>query len=475
MAEGEECDSLRRNSPAQCRLLAANPAMAGTIRARSGAEWTPPAPRPAAPGGTPTVAILRTADAPPCAYLGLPIPGEGGAQATRECAACRGSVRLKLWACLHPGHEEHPETTAKDCRRCADYEAGGAERATPNRSDDVSAGTMPVKMVVPSQKRPGIWRGGVIQIMATRSCDLACHGCTAGSNLVSKPAVMTPEQFEAAVLSLEGYWGVYGCFGGNPCTSRYFPDYCRILKAHVPYQQRGIWTNRMMGHGALIRTTFNPAVSNVNVHLSQEAYDEFAADWPEAIEARKEHVDRGLTDDARHGSPWISMKDLEELPFPDGSSRPNTEANRWELIGNCTINKNWSSIVGLVGGELRAFACEIMLHAAAMHAENPDWDETGQPMPDVGLAVEKDWWRRPLADFEGQFRTFCHNCSVPLNRPGQLAIGGEREEFSERHRWIARPKVRGREVAFISSETLEKRDRPATQYLKGVTPGYRDQ
>jgi hypothetical protein len=443
-----------------------------------------PASVPAGPPRFEPAPVVLVGSRPPCVYLGLPIPDEGGGQAMRECASCRGSVRLKLWACLHPGHEGRPETTTRECLGCPDYESGGEGQkaegtvaASAKRSDDV--GAIPVKMVIPSDRRPGIWRGGVIQLMVTRSCDLACHGCTAGSNLVSKPAVMTPEQFEQAVLSLgfggpEPFWGVVGVFGGNPCTSRYFEDYCRILKAHVPYAQRGLWSNRLMGRGAWARTTFNPNVSNINTHLSKEAYDEFKAEWPEAIEARPEHAMRGLTDDARHGSPWISMKDLEELPFPDGSVRPNTEENRWALIGGCTVNKHWSSIVGLVGGELRAFACEIMLHAAAMHAENPDWDRTGRPLPDLGLPALPGWWKRPRTDFDEQFRTFCHNCSVPLNRPGQLAIGGEREEFSERHRWIARPKVRGREVAFVSSETLEKRDRPATEYLKGVTPGYKD-
>lgn len=331
------------------------------------------------------------------------------------------------------------------------------------------------KMVLPSHKRPGVrgMRYGILQIMTTRGCDLSCHSCTAGSNLVAPKGTMTPEQFEEAVVSLKGYWGVIACFGGNPCTSKYFDDYCRILKTHVPFEQRGIWTNRLFGKGPLCRVTFNPKCSNINVHLSDEAYREFEADWPEAIEARRAHTEDGLNLDSRHASPWVSMKDLDSLSFPDGSVRENTEANRWELIGECPINKNWSAIIALVGGKLRGFACEIMGHMAAMHAENPDWDETGRPMPDVGVPVVPGWWRRPLADFEPQFRACCHNCAVPLNRPGQLAIGGEREEFSERHRFIARPKTKDRPVAFITSESLAKRDRPSTQYLPGVTPGYK--
>lgn len=343
----------------------------------------------------------------------------------------------------------------------------------PRKKEDLNvAEALPVKMVVPSEKRPGVWRGGVLQIMVTRSCDLACHSCTAGSNLVSKPAVMTPDQFERAVKSLDGYFGVVGVFGGNPTTSRHFEDYCRILRAHVPYERRGIWTNNPMGKGALCRITFNPAVSNINVHLNDEAYREFERDWPEALSARAKHTHAGLVEDAVHGSPWISLKDLDSLPFPDGSDRENTESNRWDLIKDCTINKSWSAMVCLVRGELRAFACEIMGHMAALHGDNPNWDLSGQPMPDIGLKVEPGWWRKSLEEFGDQFRTCCHNCAVPLNRPGQLAIGGEREEFSERHRFIARPKVKGRAVQFISSESLAKRDRPAIEYISGAAPAY---
>ena len=387
---------------------------------------------------------------------------------------------------------EHRDARADACKLCGcRLEHGVAmlpsktEMATedcprgkwPKVGSEPMASGLPVQMVVPGQKRPGVWNGGVIQIMVTRACDLACHSCTAGSQLISRPAVMTPDQFEAAVRSLgfgvpgqEPYWGIVGVFGGNPCSSRYFEDYCRILRGLVPFNQRGVWTNNLLGKGALCRITFNPKTSNVNTHQNADAYAEFEREWPEAIAARKEHVLRGLNDDSLHGSPYISMKDLETLPFPDGTDRENTEENRWKLIGGCTINKGWSAMVCLVGGELRAFACEIQGHMAALHADNPDWAGTGKPMPDLGLPVEPGWWRRPAADFDAQFREMCHHCAVPLNRPGQLANGGECEEFSETHRHIARPKRRERPVQFINSESLGRRDRPAIEYLSGAAP-----
>lgn len=72
--------------------------------------------------------------------------------------------------------------------------------------------------------------------------------------------------------------------------------------------------------------------------------------------------------------------------------------------------------------------------------------------------------------FRRQVETHCHHCGIPMRRPGQLAVGGEREEFSETHRYIARPKVKARPVAFVGLESLTRTDRPSTEYLPGTTP-----
>jgi hypothetical protein len=44
----------------------------------------------------------------------------------RECPSCRGSVRIKVFACRHPAHHE---TTLAECAACTDHEpfaeAGG--------------------------------------------------------------------------------------------------------------------------------------------------------------------------------------------------------------------------------------------------------------------------------------------------------------------------------------------------------------
>lgn len=375
-----------------------------------------------------------------CAHLGDVIRLE-------DCKTCRGTVRVKVFACHHP---DHADTTLAFCRTCPDYEG----------EEGPAMMAIPATMVPPSRKRKGIWRNGILQIMVTRACDLACHHCTQGSNLAGRPVVMTPEQFEQAVASLEGYFGVIGVFGGNPCLSPHFEDYCRILRARVPFEQRGLWCNHPRGKGALARITFNPKHSNLNCHMNGEAYAEFARDWPESVPYLK-----GMDQDSIHGPPFVAMKDVID-----------DEAERWRLIGDCDVNKHWSALIGVVPGKgLRAFFCEIAYAQAALHADNPDWDGTGQPMPDTGLPVTPGWWRKPMADFSSQVLTHCHNCGIPLRRPGQLAIGGEREEFSETHRHIARPKVRGRVVEFVGIESLMRSERPATEYLPNVTPGYRGQ
>jgi hypothetical protein len=265
---------------------------------------------------------------------------------------------------------------------------------------------------------------------------------------------MSPDQFDRACASLAGYFGVVGMFGGNPATHPRFDRLCEIMRARIPYLQRGLWCNNLLGKGADARLTFCPRHSNLNVHLDHEAADEFRRDWPEATPYLK-----GTELDSLHGSPWVAMKDVIE-----------DEDERWRLIGDCDINKYWSAMIGVFRGELRAWFCEIAGAQAMLHQDNPDWDGTGAPMPDTGIEVTPGWWRAPMAAFEQQVQTHCHACGIPMRRPGQLAIMGSHEQFSETHRFIARPKVRDRVIQFVHAETLSRSMRPATEYLPGSTP-----
>jgi hypothetical protein len=291
------------------------------------------------------------------------------------------------------------------------------------------------QMVAPGMRRPGIWREGVLQIHVTRACDKACFGCTQGSNLGGKPVMMTPEEFETAVLSLKGYFGVYGVFGGNPAMHRSFNEICAVLRQHVPFEQRGLWCNHPLGKGAICRETFNPAVSNLNVHQDRAAYDEFVSDWPES----KPYL-KGLDTDSRHAPPFVAMQDVI-----------SDDAYRWKLIANCDINKLWSAMICTVPGRgLRAYFCEIAAAHAMLHAGDEQW-------PDTGLAVTPGWWKQPMQAFAEQVKLHCHACGIPLRRFGQLANGGEYEEVSRTHADILKPKVKGRRIQLVDLEHAHTR------------------
>ena len=330
------------------------------------------------------------------------------------------------------------------------------------------------QMVSPGMRRPSVgWRNGVLQIWITRGCDLSCFGCTQASNLGGKPGRITLDQFEQAVKSLEGYFGVVGIFGGNPALHPQFNEMCEILRAHFPREQCGLWCNHPRGKMEAIKQTFNPATSNINVHLVREAYDEFVTGWPELTpymkgldpswpEAEafrgKEYEHR--VGDARHSPPYIAMQDLDQLPFPDGSVRPNTEENRWELIAGCDINKQWSAMVCVFRDQLRGFFCEIAGAQAMLHQHKPEY-------PDTGLEVTPGWWRRPMQDFAAQARLHCHACGIPVRGYGELAVGGTTEKVSVTHQDVFIPKSRGREVELVQlASQIPYRIGKVTDYIE---------
>lgn len=305
------------------------------------------------------------------------------------------------------------------------------------------------KMWGPADRRPNKRWGGVMQIWITRACDKSCFGCTQGSNLAGKPRFMPPELFEKAVQSLTGgingeppYFGTIGVFGGNPCMHPDFPQICEILAKYIPFAQRGLWSNKLLGHGAVARKTFNPQRSNLNVHLDQEAWDEFKRDWPEARPF-------GLDQDSRHSPPYVALQDVVASP-----------AARWRLISGCDINREWSALVGLWRGELRGWFCEIAAAQAMLHQDEDDW-------PDLGVPIEPGWWNRPLADFGDQVEFYCHRCGIPLRGYGELAMAENgQEQASPTHADIYRPKRRGRPVQVVTlQEQLDSRNLRVTDYL----------
>lgn len=316
------------------------------------------------------------------------------------------------------------------------------------------------KMKAPCHKRGP---RGILQIWITRACDKACFGCTQGSQLGGKPTFITPEQYETALQSLEGYFGVVAMFGGNPCIHPKFPELCELARKYIPYNRRGIWTNNLLGHGATCRKTFNPAMSNFNVHLDEDAAEEFRRDWPETTNMLK-----GLNHDSSHSPPYAAMKDVLTKTCPqchgsfcmncDHTGKVPDEERAWQLISECDINQKWSAMVGVFRGELRAWFCEIAGAQSILHQNDPNY-------PDTGLPVTPGWWKKPMEAYAHQVDKHCHDCGIPLRGVGTLATNGTKEQVSVTHLSIFKPK-RKREVETVTDvEQLGRSVPHATDYL----------
>ena len=350
------------------------------------------------------------------------------------------------------------------------------------------------RMVAPGTRRPGKYREGVIQVWVTRACDQSCFGCTQGSNLGGKPEFITVEQFEQAVISLRGYFGVVGTFGGNPAMHPKFDELCLVLQRHVPFEQRGLWCNNPRGWGKWMRETFNPAVSNLNVHLDRAAFEEFKRDWPECNPV-------GLDRDSRHSPPFVAMKDVvkkpcencngncwvdhcddgfcgDQIPCPkcNGTGSIMDESRIWELISGCDINQHWSAMIGVFRGGLRAWFCEVAGAQAMLHQDEPDYPDTGLDPnmiyvgtpPRLGAA----WWELPMQAFRDQVRMHCFDCGVPLRGYGELAMSAEGcEQTSATHAEVYQPKRRGRPVQCVTrvEQLGVGRIQTMTRYLQNAS------
>jgi hypothetical protein len=356
------------------------------------------------------------------------------------------------------------------------------------------------KMKAPGDVRSQKHSKVVIQILVTSSCTLACTNCTQLSQLRRKPWFMTPDQFDLACRSLQGYKYVVGVFGGTPNLSPHFKEYCRILRSHFPKQQCGLWSNALLGHGADCRETFNPTVSNLNCHLDRDAYQEMKDTWPESMPF-------GLNVDSRHSPCYVAMKDVLKKVCPEcngtgdytwssdeggspvlkcgvcnGKGNVYDESLAYDLISKCDINANWSSLLGVFRGELRAWFCEIAGAQSIYHQDDPDYPDTGlDPTAQYEVQVRPNdgrlettlchWWQLGMPSFAGQVRKHCHECSVPLRGYGSLAQSEDGvEQVSETHAAGYLPKKKGRRVELVQvMDQLKSKNLKVTEYLQGAT------
>lgn len=308
-------------------------------------------------------------------------------------------------------------------------------------------GDIPTTMKAPGDFREGIWRGRVLQIKVTNVCDLDCKNCSVAVGIARKlkrKIVMSPDQFRTACRSLKGFSGVIGMFGGNPCIHPEFEKLCEIFREEIPNQdQRGLWSNRLFGHGKVCRETFSPIHSNLNVHQVQEAYDEIKRDWPEA---RVLHS--GLENPSHHGPIFGSMTEL-------GMS----EDEMWDKIGSCYVNQTWSAEITVVADQLLGYFCEI---AATMAELEND--------PRQGTPIVPGWFSRPMSSFRDQVHAYCTKCLVSMNPRKIDAAGDGAEEYTALWKPVLAT-IKGRPMKQISDVKEIEDGEPATMYLpKGVMP-----
>ena len=297
------------------------------------------------------------------------------------------------------------------------------------------------RMVLPAQPRPGKPLQGVIQIWVTHCCDRSCFGCTQASNIRRPANFISVEQFRTAVISLKDYFGVVGVFGGNPCLHPEFSTLCDILREYIPKTRCGLWANRLFGKADVCRKTFNPSVSNINVHMDHDSYNEIRRGWPEVRVF-------GLTEDSRHASPFVAIKDI----VPD-------ESQMWEMISRCDINRHWSALIGVFRGNLRAWFCEIAGSQSMLHQHDPLY-------PDTGIFPDPGWWRKGLDAFGPQIGFHCPSCGVPLRGRGELACAKDgKEQVSQTHASIYIPKIKGREVQIVTDVSQIGSVEKFTDYL----------
>lgn len=301
---------------------------------------------------------------------------------------------------------------------------------------------IPAGMKGPADRRATAWRGGTIHIKILSYCDLDCQQCDAAVGILrglKLGFVMTPEQFRIAARSLNGYFGLIGIYGGNPCMHPQFEEICRIFAEEIPdRQQRGLWTDNLRGQGKICRETFNPAMSNLNCHGIRSAYDEMRQDWPEA---KPIGLGDFKHDPSEHAPYFGSMADL-------GLSDEEME----KRLGDCGFNQEWSAMITQVKGRLVAYFCEI---AATMAEVMND--------PSRGMTPGPGWWSKPLAAFENQICGYCTRCLIPMNGRKSPADARGTEQYTKTWEPVFAT-IKGRPMVKVVTREEIRGDRKSTLY-----------
>lgn len=246
-------------------------------------------------------------------------------------------------------------------------------------------------------KAPTEKTNDTIQIMVTRSCnEYSCSNCTQLLPFRTDALHMSVDVFRQALRSLKGWPGIRGVFGGNPCSHPKFADLMQVLVEEVPNQkQRGIWTNNLLKHGALVREVFYPLGRfNLNAHADEAAAAEIDRWLPGKL------IQTSRNRPSWHSSMLIDWRDV-------GMSEQEWVAAR----ETCDINQTWSAGIFERDGQPFAYFCEVGGALDGIRGENH------------GIPAVEGWWRRGMDGFGDQVAQCCdRGCGVPLRQLGQRDI-----------------------------------------------------
>jgi hypothetical protein len=306
-----------------------------------------------------------------------------------------------------------------------------------------AAATDPAEAAIARMRGPE--RMGIICVDVTNKCDLACSNCT--RLLVNQDHYweMSPENFRMALRSLRGYPGIIAMIGGNPCMHTKFEELCRIFREEIPEQrQRGLWTNNIFKHAAVIEATFGGL--NLNPHENARAVGPLRELYQRMV-VQRGHNGGYYEGHSEHAPLMTAVRDLYG------------EREMWERIAGCDINRDWSASIVQNQGELRAYFCEVA--ASFDLARNEDH----------GLPVTPGWWRKPLQDFAAQVRRFCPGCGVPARLKGHMDHE-EIDTYTVSNADIAAKAARAkkRKVILLRAESQADLGHRVTKYAGNAPP-----
>lgn len=265
----------------------------------------------------------------------------------------------------------------------------------------------------------------IVQIVVTRGCDLFnCSNCTQLLPFRKDPQHMSLDCAEEALKSLEGWPGVIGMFGGNPCTHPQFAQLCELWERYVPVRQRGLWTNNLMDKGKIASKTFMDGVSrfNFNAHGNHDAARKILDWFPR-------EVVYGVSKKSVHGAVLGSHADYGVGEFDWAEARER-----------CDINQKWSAGIYAREVETQELIGGVNVWETPLDVPDPVFDRRIVQRPFVyfcevagaidgvtgennGMPATAGWWKKPIAEFVNQINRCCDkHCVVPLRHEGSLDL-----------------------------------------------------